>query len=278
MGAAGRLLVCATPIGNLGDVTLRVLDALRTADVVAAEDTRRTRKLMSHYDISTPLVSYHARNEKVRSPQLIERLAGGETVALVSDAGTPGIADPGHRLIVDCIERGIEVEVLPGANAALTALVASGLPTHVFTFVGFLPRRSGARKRLFEDMTAAGRTFVCYESPHRVAASLEELAQVSHDSRVAVARELTKVYEEVVRGDARRVADEIAGKEPKGEYVIVVAPAASTSVTEHDDAEIAERVLTLEKEGLDRKEAMRLVARRLKVSRRRVYDALLRSS
>jgi len=275
MSAAGKLLVCATPIGNLKDVTLRVLEALRAVDVVAAEDTRQTRKLMTHYDISTPLVSYHARNEKARVPQLLARLVGGESVALVSDAGTPGIADPGHRLIVDCIGRGITVDVLPGANAALTALVASGLPTEAFTYVGFLPRRSGPRKRLFEKLVAAGNTFVCYESPHRIAVSLSELAEVSPDSRVAVARELTKLHQEVVRDDARRTAEKVAGKEPKGEYVIVVAPHRPIPAAEHDDVRLAERVFALESEGLDRKEAMRRVSRELHVNRRRVYDAVL---
>lgn len=275
MSERGRLLVCATPIGNLKDVTLRVLDALRTADLVAAEDTRVTRKLLAHYSISAPLVSFHARNEKRRTPELLAKLESGATVAVVSDAGTPGISDPGHRLIRASIDAGIPVEVLPGPNAALTALVASGLPADVFTFAGFAPRRPGPRRRFFEDLVAAGHTFVLYESPHRIVGTLADLAEVCPTCGVAVARELTKVYEEIVRGDAAAVAGEVAGKQPRGEYVVVASPPAPSPAKVPPDPEsTVEQVANLERDGVDRKEAMRQVARRLGLSRRDVYDAL----
>lgn len=278
MGKGGMLVVCATPIGNLGDVTLRVLEALRTADVIAAEDTRRTRKLLTRHGISAPLISYHARNEKSRSKQLLLRLQQGETVALVSDAGTPGIADPGHRLIRACIDAGIDIDVLPGPNAALTALVLSGLPADIFTFAGFIPRRTGARKRFFEERLEAGHTFICYESPHRIVASLQDLAAVDPECSVVVARELTKAFQEISRGKAADVADALAGVEPRGEYVVVVAPSRSEDVAVPDGAEIARRVRALENEGVDRKESMRRVAKELGTSRSQVYDALLEES
>lgn len=274
---AGRLLVCATPIGNLGDVTLRVLDALKQVEVVAAEDTRRTRKLLSRYDISVPLLSYHARNEEARMSGLLEKLAAGARIALVSDAGTPGIADPGHRLIRACIDRDIDVEVLPGPNAALTALVASGLPVDVFTFTGFPPRRAAARTRFFEELVAAGHTFVFYESPHRIVAAMADLAGVGTECRVALARELTKVYEEFVRGTAQEVAARVTTEEPRGEYVVVVAPSAPPPKPPLSGAAVARKVMELQAQGVDRKEAMRRVARECNLRRRDVYEALVQS-
>lgn len=278
MAGAGKLFVCATPIGNLGDVTLRVLDTLRSVDLVAAEDTRQTRKLLSRYEISVSLTSYHVRNEKGRLPELLSRLESGKKIALVSDAGMPGISDPGHRLISRCIESGIDVEVLPGPNAALTALVLSGLPTDVFTFAGFAPRKSGARKCFFSDLLGAGRTVVFYESPHRIASSTADLADVCPDCRVAVARELTKVFEEVLRGSAVEVASMVAAKEPRGEYVIVATPAEATARDSfvEDIADVTSRVASLQEKGIDRKEAMRQVAASLGVSRRQVYDAVVK--
>jgi 16S rRNA (cytidine1402-2'-O)-methyltransferase len=197
--AGGRLLVCATPIGNLGDVTLRVLDALRDADVIAAEDTRVTRKLLSRYDIHTPLEPYHAKNLATRTPALVERIAAGAVVALVSDAGTPGISDPGAHLVDACIEAGLPVDVLPGASAIVTALVASGLPTYAFYFGGFLPRKAGDRRRALERVAGLDATLLFYESPHRAAATLSSVAEVMPGRRAAMARELTKFFAEVVR-------------------------------------------------------------------------------
>ncbi len=274
--ATGRLLVCATPIGNLADVTLRVLDALRGCDLIAAEDTRQARKLLARYEISKPMASYHDRNERTRAPELLEKMEAGLIVALVSDAGTPGISDPGHRLINSCISKGIEIEVLPGPNAALTALVASGLPTNVFTVTGFSPRRSTARRHFFQRFIEAGHTFVFYESPHRVLGSLSDLSAVSPECRISLARELTKLFEEIVRGSPADVLARFGESEPKGEIVVVVSPPRQVP-THASDKELAGTVAGLEAEGVDHKEAMRRVARDFKTTRRTVYDAVLKS-
>jgi 16S rRNA (cytidine1402-2'-O)-methyltransferase len=219
---SGRLVVCPTPIGNLEDITLRVLSVLREADVVACEDTRRTRVLLDRYGVNATLVSYHEHNESQRSAELVRRMRAGETVALVSDAGMPLVSDPGYVLVQACVAAGLAVEVLPGPSAALAALVASGLPADTWRFVGFLPRKKGELARVFE----APETVVAFESPHRVAAALGVLAAVDRAREVAVCRELTKVHEEVVRGSAADLAARYAEREPKGEIVLVVAGAA----------------------------------------------------
>jgi 16S rRNA (cytidine1402-2'-O)-methyltransferase len=220
--SAGRLVVCPTPIGNLEDVTLRVLAALREADVVACEDTRRTRHLLDRYGVRARLVSYHEHNERARARELVGRMRDGAVVALVSDAGMPLVSDPGFVLVQACVAAGLAVEVLPGPSAALTALVASGLPAERWRFAGFLPRRRA-------ELAAAFRTpetLVAFESPRRVAASLAVLAELDPARPVAVCRELTKVHEEVVRGTARELAERYAASPPRGEVVLVVGPAA----------------------------------------------------
>jgi 16S rRNA (cytidine1402-2'-O)-methyltransferase len=219
---SGHLVVCPTPIGNFEDVTLRVLSALREADVVACEDTRRTGKLLERYGVSAPLVSYHEHNEEARAAHLVARMRSGETVALVSDAGMPLISDPGYVLVRACAAAGLAVEVLPGPSAALAALVASALPADRWRFVGFLPRKAG---RLREVLAEPGGTLVAFESPRRLAATLEAVAELDPERPVAVCRELTKVHEEVVRGTAREVADRYAREEPRGEIVLVVGGA-----------------------------------------------------
>src|SRR4051812_11911653 len=216
------LVVCPTPIGNLEDVTLRVLSALRDADIVACEDTRRTRTLLDRYGVSARLVSYHEHNEEARTAELVERMRAGEVVALVSDAGMPLISDPGYVLVRACVAAGLAIEVLPGPSAVLTALVASGLPSDRWTFEGFLPRKAGELGRLFADP----HTLVAFESPRRVAATLRVLAEVDPDRAVAVCRELTKIHEEVVRGSAAELAARYEAEAPKGEIVLVVGPAA----------------------------------------------------
>src|SRR4051794_10799726 len=217
----GRLIVCPTPIGNLEDVTLRVLSSLREADLVACEDTRRTRVLLDRYGVSAKLVSYHEHNERARSAELVKRMGEGETVALVSDAGMPLVSDPGYVLVRACVAAGLAVEVLPGPSAALAALVASGLAAETWRFVGFLPRKKGE----LAAVLGATDTVVAFESPHRVAASLAVLASIDPDREVAVCRELTKIHEEVVRGTAAELAERYGAKEPKGEIVLVVAGA-----------------------------------------------------
>jgi 16S rRNA (cytidine1402-2'-O)-methyltransferase len=215
------LTVCPTPIGNLEDVTLRVLAALRDADVVACEDTRRTRTLLDRYGVSAKLVSYHEHNEEARSAELVERMRGGAKVALVSDAGMPLVSDPGYVLVRACVAAGLSVEVLPGPSAALAALVASALPADRWRFVGFLPRKVGELRRVLAE---SGGTLVAFESPRRVPATLAVAAADDSARQVAVCRELTKVHEEVVRGSAAELAERYAAAPPRGEVVLVFGP------------------------------------------------------
>ena len=232
--SVGRLVVCPTPIGNLEDVTLRVLAALREADVVACEDTRRTRVLLDRYGVSAKLVSYHEHNELERAGELVPQMHAGAVVALVSDAGMPLVSDPGYVLVRACVAAGLAVEVLPGPSAALAALVASALPADHWRFEGFLPRKRSALLETF----AAPETVVAFESPRRVAASLRTLAELDPDRRVAVCRELTKIHEEIVRGTAAELAARYESEPPRGEVVLVVgpAPAATGDLTPAVDA------------------------------------------
>jgi 16S rRNA (cytidine1402-2'-O)-methyltransferase len=221
---SGRLVVCPTPIGNLEDVTLRVLSALREADVVACEDTRRTRVLLDRYGVKARLVSYHEHNERARAAELVSRMRGGETVALVSDAGMPLVSDPGYVLVRACVAAGLPVEVLPGPSAAITALVASGMPADEWHFHGFLPRKKGELRRVLAE---PGGTIVAFEAPRRVPGTLALLAELQPSREVAVCRELTKVHEEIVRGTAAELAERYAGKPPRGEVVLVLGPAGA---------------------------------------------------
>jgi 16S rRNA (cytidine1402-2'-O)-methyltransferase len=225
---SGRLVVCPTPIGNLEDVTLRVLSALREADLVACEDTRRTRVLLDRYGVSGRLVSYHEHNEAKRSAELVSRMQAGAVVALVSDAGMPLVSDPGYVLVHACVAAGLPVEVLPGPSAALTALVASGLPAASWRFEGFLPRKKGELRKLFSSSTG---TLVAFESPRRVPATLALLASVDPSREVAVCRELTKAHEEVVRGSASELAARYEEAPPRGEVVLVLGPATEAAAS-----------------------------------------------
>jgi 16S rRNA (cytidine1402-2'-O)-methyltransferase len=218
---AGRLIVCPTPIGNLEDVTLRVLSALREADLIACEDTRRTRTLLDRYGVSSELLSYHEHNERERASELVSRMQAGANVALVSDAGMPLVSDPGFLLVQACVAAGLAVEVLPGPSAALAALVASALPAERWRFAGFLPRKKGELRTAFSTLE----TLVAFESPKRVAASLAVLAEADPERPVAVCRELTKLHEEVVRGTAAELAARYADAAPRGEVVLVIGAA-----------------------------------------------------
>ncbi len=224
--SGGRLIVCPTPIGNLDDITLRVLAALREADVVACEDTRRTRVLLDRYGVSGRLVSYHEHNERARADELVARMREGAVVALVSDAGMPLVSDPGLVLVRACVAAGLGVEVLPGPSAALSALVASALPAERWQFVGFLPRKRAELERVL----ASPQTLVAFESPRRLAASLEVLAGLDAEREIAVCRELTKLHEEVVRGTAAQLAQRYRAEAPRGEIVLVVGPARPAEV------------------------------------------------
>lgn len=272
---AGVLLVCATPIGNLGDVTLRVLDALKAADVIQAEDTRVTRKLLSRYDIHTPLEAYHEHNRAVRTPELVERIERGERIALVSDAGTPGVSDPGEHLVDACLDAGVRVEVLPGASAILTALVASGLSTDAFYFGGFLPRKAGERARALAALAALDATLIFYESPGRTAATLVSLAEAFPGRQAALARELTKLHEEVARAEVGELARRFAERELKGEVVLLVGPPVEQEQLALDESAVRERLGALVGEGVTRKDAVRQVAAEMGLPRNDVYRVSL---
>jgi len=228
----GTLYVVGTPIGNLEDITLRALRVLREVGVIAAEDTRTTRKLLSHFDIHTPLVSYHDFSGPGKTRRLIQRLAETD-VALVSDAGMPGLSDPGYPLIRAAIDAGIPVTTVPGPSALVSALVLSGLPTHAFQYLGFLPRKAGARRRALERVAAGADTLVLYESPHRLVACLADVEAVLGPRPVVAARELTKRFEEVVRGSATEVREHFERTPPRGEFVLVIGGEA-TVVTDDD--------------------------------------------
>ncbi len=219
----GKLYLVPTPVGNLDDMTLRALKVLREVDIVLAEDTRTSGLLLKHFEVKTRLVSHHKFNEHQTAEQFASRMAAGETMALITDAGTPGISDPGFMLVRACVERGVEVECLPGATAFVPALVSSGLPCERFTFEGFLPQKKGRRSRL-EELAEEPRTMVFYESPYRVVKTLEQLVEVfGPERRASVAREISKLHEEVVRGTLAELSTHFAEHAPRGEFVIVVA-------------------------------------------------------
>jgi 16S rRNA (cytidine1402-2'-O)-methyltransferase len=272
----GVLYLCATPIGNLQDVTLRVLETLREVDLVAAEDTRRTRRLFSRYDIHTPMIGYREENRDRAGAKVIERIERGERVALVSDAGVPGISDPGSHLVRMCLERGIEVQALPGANAALTALVVSGLPTRRFAFEGFLPRKKGARRKALGDVAADRRTLIFHESPARVADTLSDIEEVLGDRQIALARELTKKFEQVIRGRVSEVREKLSQSPPRGELVLVVEGFSGEVLL--NEREALEAVRRLREGGLSLKDAVDQVTSEVPgLSRRALYNQAIKS-
>jgi 16S rRNA (cytidine1402-2'-O)-methyltransferase len=219
---AGTLYIVSTPIGNLKDITLRAIDVLSKVDLIAAEDTRRTRILLTHYNLTTPTTSYFDFNKEKKIPELINRLKGGESIALVSDAGTPGISDPGYKLIAACVENNLAVEVIPGVTAFVPALNLSSLPTDRFAFEGFLPRKKGRKTRI-DSLKDDSRTLIFYESPHRLQRTLADLAEAFGDRRAAVVKEVTKKFQNVYRGTLKELHSELAQISLKGEFVIVVA-------------------------------------------------------
>ncbi|MPZ68780.1 MAG: 16S rRNA (cytidine(1402)-2'-O)-methyltransferase [Actinobacteria bacterium] len=272
----GKLILCGTPIGNLEDLSPRAERSLREADVVACEDTRRTRKLLSHFGIrAKDLVVYHEGNERRQASGLFERIVGGETVVLVSDAGMPGLSDPGYRLVKLCADSGVTVEVVPGPSAAIAALAISGLPPGRFTFEGFFPRKKGDRRRRIEDLATDARTMIIYDSPHRIEETLEDLVDLLGERPAALARELTKMHEEVRRGS---LADLLAGvrkEPPRGEIVLLIGGAVHEHKPVPEAAELAQMVRAMMEDGTDRKEAMHTVAREAGVPKRVVFDALV---
>lgn len=264
------LYLVATPIGNLGDVTLRALATLSRADLICCEDTRHSRTLLAHFGIDRPLRPYHEHNAEAERPRLLQLLAEGKAIALISDAGTPLISDPGYKLVRAALEGGHFVSALPGASALLTGLSLSGLPTDAFHFAGFLPPKDAARRTRLEELAGIPATLVLYEAPNRVAATLSAIAEVLGDREVAIARELTKRFEEVRRGRARALADALRTQEVKGEIVLIVGPpmAAASSVTDDIIASALQDALP----HMSMKDAVQAVAETLAVPRNRVYS------
>jgi 16S rRNA (cytidine1402-2'-O)-methyltransferase len=274
----GVLYLVATPIGNLEDITLRALRVLREADQIAAEDTRHTQKLLTHYEISRPLVSYHEHNEVTRAPELIVALEQGAKIALVSDAGMPLVSDPGHRLVALCVQHRIPVVPVPGPSASLAALAASGLPNEEFLFVGFLPQRSGERRRALERLRIEDRTLILYEAPHRIAECVADAREILGDRPACLAREVTKVHEEFRRGKLSEIEESLRERPAKGEITFLIgADEVSASGPGVDSSQgLAERVEELMKQAkLDRKEALKLAAKERGMTRREAYEKVV---
>ncbi|MFX4262893.1 16S rRNA (cytidine(1402)-2'-O)-methyltransferase [Pelotomaculum propionicicum] len=276
----GTLYLCATPIGNLEDITLRALRILREADLIAAEDTRHTRKLLSHFEIHTPLTSYHRHNCKKKGEYLLDLVSSGKNIALVSDAGMPGVSDPGSELVSEAVKNGCAVIPVPGASAAVTALVASGLPTDSFVFVGFLPTAKKARADKLKELSSLRWTMIFYEAPHRIKETLALLLKALGSRPAAAARELTKLHEEVIRGTLEELVEHFNLVEPRGEFTLVVAGSTepeSRSGRETDWMHIgaAAHVAILEAEGMDRKKAIQEVARLRGLPKKDVYRSVV---
>jgi len=272
---AGILYIVGTPIGNLEDMTVRAVRILQTVDLIAAEDTRHTGKLLHHFQIKTPQISYHEHNRMIRVPELVAKLQQGLAIALVSDAGMPGISDPGYELVKACAEEGFTVVPIPGASAVIAALSASGLPSDRFIFEGFLPAKSQARRTHLESLQSESRTIVFYESPHRLRATLQDLADVlGGDRKITLARELTKLHEEFWRGTTADAIELHTKREPQGEYTIVVAGAEAVKVVLSESA-LRSELQTLLNQGLSRSDASRQLAQQTSLPRRQIYQLAL---
>ena len=277
----GELYLCATPIGNLEDMTFRCIRVLKEADVIAAEDTRNSIKLLNHFEIKTPMTSYHEFNKVEKARVLVEKMLKGETVALITDAGTPGISDPGEELVRQCIEAGIKVTPVPGAAACINALIMSGMPTRRFCFEAFLPSDKKEKADVLEQLKAEQRTIIIYEAPHRLLRTLTELeSTLGGMRRIAVCKELTKRHETVYRDTISGALGYYTANEPKGEYVLVIEGKSSKELLEEkraawDDMSIEEHFNMYVSQGIDKKEAMKLVAKDRGVSKRDIYNALL---
>src|ERR1700686_4451180 len=278
--SGGCLYLVGTPIGNLEDITLRALRILKEVDLIACEDTRHTQKLLSHYNISKTLVSYHEHNEMTRSPELLIKLEDGAKIALVSDAGMPLVSDPGYRLVTLCVRHKIPVVPVPGPSAILAALAGSGLPSEEFLFVGFLPQRSGERRRMLERLRIEERTIILYEAPHRIAESIADAREILGDRPACIAREVTKLHEEFLRGKLSQLEESLEERPARGEITLVVGPPEASEVSGQADTSqsLSDRIEELIRQAkLDRKEALKLAAKERGISRRAAYDQLVES-
>lgn len=269
----GTLYLVATPIGNLQDISFRAVEVLRSVDLIACEDTRHTRKLLNSFDISAKLISYHDHNEEERSSELVERMLDGSSIALVSDAGTPGINDPGYRLVGKCIESGIRVVPIPGPAAFVSAVVASGLPTDSLLFGGFLPSKTGERKKRLRRLADIPATLVFYEAPHRIAAAVRDAIEVLGDREAVLAREITKLHEEFIRGRLSALASRLADEAPRGEFVLIIARGDGAG-TATDVGSLSDRVRQLLSEGLDKKAALKQAAKERGIGKSEAYRLL----
>jgi 16S rRNA (cytidine1402-2'-O)-methyltransferase len=277
----GKLILCATPIGNLQDITLRALEALREADLIAAEDTRNSIRLLKYYEINTPMTSYHEYNKIEKAKYLIEQMQKGKTVALITDAGTPAISDPGEELVQMCQRAHIPVTSLPGASACITALTLSGLHTRRFCFEGFLPSEKKEKKEILEELKEESRTIILYEAPHRLISTLSELQETLGDRKVTLCRELTKKFETIMPVTFSEALSFYEEEAPRGEYVLVIEGKSLADKKREIEENwqrigIREHMEIYEQEGMDRKEAMKKVAADRGISKREVYRELLR--
>ena len=278
---AGILYLCATPIGNLEDITYRVLRTLKEVDLIAAEDTRNSIKLLNHFEISTPMTSYHEFNKIEKAYQLVAKLKEGKNIALITDAGTPGISDPGEDIVRICYEEGIEVTSLPGAAACITALTMSGRPTRRFAFEAFLPKDKKERAAVLEELKKETRTIILYEAPHHLLKTVKELLDVLGDRELTICRELTKKHEEKIQTTFSALLSYYEEKEPRGEYVLVICGKNREDIVKEQQASweamsIEEHMEHYESKGIDHKEAMKLVAKDRGVSKRDIYQYLVK--
>lgn len=279
----GKLYLCATPIGNLEDITFRVLRTLKEADLIAAEDTRNSRKLLNHFEIKTPMTSYHEYNKYEKGRWLVRQMEEGKQVALITDAGTPGISDPGEELVAMCWEAGIEITSLPGPAACITALTVSGLSTRRFSFEAFLPQDKKQRQEVLEELKKDTRTLILYEAPHRLVKTLEELLKELGNRNITVCRELTKKHETLFKTDLEKALDWYRENSPKGECVLVLEGKSREEIKEEErskweDMSVPEHVEFYLKQGMEKKEAMKQVAKDRGVSKREIYGVLLQKS
>lgn len=274
---SGKLYICPTPIGNLEDMTYRAIRILNEVDLIAAEDTRHSIKLLNHFEISKPLTSYHEHNKDSKGGYLINKLLEGENIALISDAGMPGISDPGEDIIKQAIEHNIDIEVLPGATASITALVGSGLETAKFAFEGFLDRDKKVRRNQLEELKEERRTIIFYESPHRLKDTLKDMLKVLGNRRIAVNREITKKYQEIIREDIETVINIFNEKEVKGEFVLIVEGFKGEKTVQNSYEDLTEReyVITLMENGMDKKDAIKTVCKDRKLKKDVVYKQVL---
>lgn len=270
----GKLYIVATPIGNLEDITLRAIRILKSVDLIAAEDTRHTLKLLNHLEISKPLISNHRHNEEMKTNVLIQKLLTGQDIALVSDAGTPGICDPGEAVIKHCIEKGIDVIPIPGACAMVNALVASGIDTKEFTFLGFLPLNKKLRKEKLHKIEKSKETIILYEAPHKLMPTLKDLEQILEDRQIVLARELTKIHEEFIRGNAREIMEK--AENLKGEIVLIIEGNKKSDIKQDfKNLSLEEHYQLYEEQGLDKKEIIKKIAKDRNLNKNEVYQKFI---